>query len=344
MRVFVVGATGVLGRALVPLLLARGHAVRALVRSPERGRQLAEAGADVVPGDLLEPELAARLPDLVAGCQAVIHAATAIPRDPAAPGAWDATTRLRTEGTRRLLDAALAAGARRYLQQSIVMAYPEGGDRRLDEATPLDDSPARAAVCAPVAAMEGMVRAADPERLGWCILRGGIFVGPGTGQDKLIARARVGWSCRATAATTCRPSTSRTWPPRSRPRSTRRPRARRSTWWTSRSATATTSTGSPTCTARRARRATPVGRALPPIAAPIAPRARRWAGSRPMASGPRRSQVGRSQVAGRSPRHPLLRVWHRATPTSRETCDLRPADLPTCDLRRFPRSHAVSVP
>src|SRR5436189_41310 len=62
MRVFVVGATGVLGRALVPLLLARGHAVRALARSPERARPLAEAGADVVPGDLLEPELATRLP------------------------------------------------------------------------------------------------------------------------------------------------------------------------------------------------------------------------------------------------------------------------------------------
>src|SRR5947209_13336979 len=132
MRVFVVGATGVLGRALVPLLLARGHAVRALARSPERARPLAEAGTDVVPGDLLEPELATRLPGLLAGCQAVIHAATAIPRDAAAPGAWDATTRLRTEGTRRLLDAALATGAGRYLQQSIVMAYPDGGDRWLD--------------------------------------------------------------------------------------------------------------------------------------------------------------------------------------------------------------------
>src|SRR5438874_650819 len=150
------------------------------------------AGVDVVPGDLLEPELPTRLPDLMARCQAVIHAATAIPPDPAAPGAWDATTRLRTEGTRRLLDAALAAGAGRYLQQSIVMAYPDGGDRWLDEGTPLDDSPARAAVCAPVAAMEGMVRATDPERLGWCILRGGIFVGPGTGQDDLIARVRAG--------------------------------------------------------------------------------------------------------------------------------------------------------
>src|SRR5947209_11513040 len=103
----------------------------------------------------------------------------------------DATTRLRTEGTRRLLDAALAAGAGRYLQQSIVMAYPDGGDRWLDEGTPLDDSPARAAVCAPVAAMEGMLRDTDPERLGWCILRGGIFVGPGTGQDDSDrARAR----------------------------------------------------------------------------------------------------------------------------------------------------------
>ena len=40
--------------------------------------------------------------------------------------------------------------------------------------------------------MEGMLRDTDPERLGWCILRGGIFVGPGTGQDDLIARVRAG--------------------------------------------------------------------------------------------------------------------------------------------------------
>ena len=87
MRIFVVGATGVLGRWLVPILLQDGHHVRALARTPEKVAALARLGAEPRLGDLLEAGTAARLRDAVAGCQAVIHAATAIPRDPAAPGA-----------------------------------------------------------------------------------------------------------------------------------------------------------------------------------------------------------------------------------------------------------------
>ncbi|HEX6738037.1 MAG TPA: NAD-dependent epimerase/dehydratase family protein, partial [Vicinamibacteria bacterium] len=180
MQVFVVGATGVLGRALVPLLAARGHRVRGLARSSATVAAWATAGVELVAGDLLASEMPDRLPGLLAGCEVVVHAATAIPREPAAPGAWDATTRLRTEGARRLLAGALAAGARGYIQQSIVMAYPDGGDRWLDEATPLDTEPERAPVCAPVAAMEALVRGVNLARLRWCILRGGFFVGPGT--------------------------------------------------------------------------------------------------------------------------------------------------------------------
>src|SRR5579885_3611212 len=165
MRVFIVGATGVLGRALIPRLLKQGHTVRALVRSLERAADLADLGVDLRTGDLLDPGLEGRLPAMLAGCEAVVHAATAIPADPSAPHAWETNTRLRTEGTRRLLDAALASGAGRYLQQSIVMAYADGGDRWLSEDWPLDTSPQRAAVSVPVATMEGMVRAVEPGRL-----------------------------------------------------------------------------------------------------------------------------------------------------------------------------------
>lgn len=139
--------------------------------------------ADLVNDDLL---------DLVSGCQAVVHIATAIPRDPASQPAWGITAQLRTIGTRRLLDAALACGAQRYLQQSIVMAYRDGGDAWLDEASPLDDSPDRAVICQPVQAMEKMVSRVPSERLAWTILRGGAFVGAETAESALVERLKVG--------------------------------------------------------------------------------------------------------------------------------------------------------
>ncbi len=191
MRVAVVGATGVYGRHLVPLLAQQGHEVRALVRSVERAASFAQI-AEIRQADLLTPDIAARLPALLKDCDAVLHIATAIPRDASATGAWDTNTRLRTDGTRALLDATLAVGAKRYVQQSIVMAYPDSGDRWIDESTPLDDSPARATITAPVRAMEAMMRAVPTDRLAWCILRGGSFVGPGTAQEDLLARLRAG--------------------------------------------------------------------------------------------------------------------------------------------------------
>lgn len=191
-RAFVTGATGVLGRVLVPQLLGAGWIVRALVRSPERAVWLTRPGVEIAEGDLVADGFGDRLPRLLEGCHAVVHAATAIPSRFDVPGAWDANTRLRTEGTLRLRDASLSAGVQAFVQQSITMAYRDGGDAWLDETAPLDESPERAAICAPVMAMEGMLRAVSPGRLSWSILRGGLFVGPGTGQDGLIARLRSG--------------------------------------------------------------------------------------------------------------------------------------------------------
>jgi nucleoside-diphosphate-sugar epimerase len=188
MRVFVAGATGVLGRALIPRLLAGGNRVRAIARRTATAHFPDEV--ELIEADLLETDLF----DLVCGCDAVIHIATAIPPDPSAPGAWDANARLRIVGTRRLLDAALACGAPRYVQQSIVMAYRDGGDAWLDERAPLDDSPARAAICGPVIEMETMIREVEPEILAWTILRGGSFVGAGTGQCMLVEDLRAGGS------------------------------------------------------------------------------------------------------------------------------------------------------
>ena len=182
MRVFVVGGTGVLGRQLVRVLFERGHAVRVLARSPRRAAELLPRGVEVAAGDLLDSQL--RLEPLLEGWEAVVHAATAIPSDPRAPGAWTTNVRLRTEGTRRLLEAARSTGTRRYLQQSIAFAYADGGDRELAESAPLDPGELRR----DVREMEALVRASPLE---FCILRGGMFVGPGTSQPALIERLRA---------------------------------------------------------------------------------------------------------------------------------------------------------
>ena len=195
LRVGIVGATGVLGRVLVPLLLQQNYAVHALVRSPKKAQVLAAAGAEIEQCDLLSTDISSRLPSMLAGCDAVVHIATAIPQNFTALEAWDANTRLRTDGTRQLLNASLAVGAKCYIQQSIVMAYPDSSDRWLREDIPLDTSdtsPIRAAICAPVIAMEAMVRSISPEQLRWCILRGGNFVGTGTIQDEVVKRLQTG--------------------------------------------------------------------------------------------------------------------------------------------------------
>jgi nucleoside-diphosphate-sugar epimerase len=191
MNVAVIGPTGVLGRALVPVLLEKGFAVRALALVPEKVRRLFPQVAEIFQCDLLSISAADLLP-MLQGCEAAIHIATAIPRDFTAPHAMDTTNRLRTDGVRKLLDASLKVGVRRYIQQSITMAYPDHGDDWISEELSLDMSPARAEICAPVIRMEQMIRDTPLDRLEWCILRGGTFVGRGTFQDDRIESLRSG--------------------------------------------------------------------------------------------------------------------------------------------------------
>ena len=111
MKVFVAGATGVLGRATVPRLVAAGHEVRGAARSPEKADQLRAQGAEPVTVDLFDP---ASVRAAVDGCQGVVHMATNIP--PLTKGwkgdAWATNDRLRREGTRVLADACRDAGVR----------------------------------------------------------------------------------------------------------------------------------------------------------------------------------------------------------------------------------------
>src|SRR3954451_21857061 len=136
MRVFVAGATGVIGRQLVPLLQAAGHEVSALIRDPRR----APAGVQALRGDALSR--AATMDALLeAQPDAIVHELTALPefvnprrmRSQMAP-----TNRLRREGTANLLAAADAVGVRRFVVQSIAFAYAPVGERVAGEDAPLN--------------------------------------------------------------------------------------------------------------------------------------------------------------------------------------------------------------
>lgn len=195
MRIFVVGATGVLGRSLLPMLQQQEHTIRTVVRSPEQMQRLQQQGVEALQGDLLAEETVQRLPYILQGCDAALHIATAIPRNmrsPDAPAMWEKNTRLRIEGTQHLLQSALRAGVRRYIQQSITLAYADGADRWLDEQAPFDTSPESSAIVGPVVTMEEMIKKVPLEQLQWSILRGGSFVGPETMQDDQLENLRKG--------------------------------------------------------------------------------------------------------------------------------------------------------
>ncbi|MCG3212626.1 MAG: hypothetical protein FOGNACKC_06296 [Anaerolineae bacterium] len=192
MKIAVVGSTGVLGCALVPLLVEQGYVVRALARSIKKAQTFLSQGVEIVECDLLSPNVEEHMAPMLDGCETVVHIATSIPRDFTAPNAWEANTRLRTDVVKILLKASLGVGVKRYVQQSITMAYPDYGEDWITEDAPLDMSSDREWVCAPVVAMEEMVRNVSPEELQWCILRGGTFVGPGTFQDRMIENLRAG--------------------------------------------------------------------------------------------------------------------------------------------------------
>ncbi|MFD4370566.1 NAD-dependent epimerase/dehydratase family protein [Streptomyces sp. NPDC058486] len=159
MRVLVAGATGAVGRQLVPRLEAAGHEVAGLSRRGPRP-------VDVLDADAVRRVVAEVAPD------AVVHQLTDLG---AADGA--ANNRLRIEGTRNLVEAARAAGVGRIVAQSISWAYAPG-DAPADESVPLDgtaESP-RARIVAGVRALEDTV-AELPEAV---VLRYGILYGPGT--------------------------------------------------------------------------------------------------------------------------------------------------------------------
>jgi len=180
MRIFLAGASGAIGRRLVPLLVQAGHQVTGMTRSAAAAAGLERAGAtpalvDVYDAPALTAAVTAAKPD------AVIHQLTDLPRefDPAKIAAsYAANSRIRTEGTRKLIVAAQAAGATRLIVQSIAFAYAPGGEPHV-ESDPLNlDDPARAVTVRGAADMER--QALEAPGIVAIVLRYGLLYGPGT--------------------------------------------------------------------------------------------------------------------------------------------------------------------
>ena len=178
MRVFIAGATGVIGIRLVPLLIADGHEVTGMTRSELRADALRALGAepaicDVYEADALREAMVGAKPD------AVVHLLTDLPDDMAEiDGFTNANARIRREGTRNLLAAAETAGASRFLAESLA-ARPDGvAGEAVDE-------------------LERSVLAA-----GGVVLRYGWLYGPGTYHEQELPdppRIHVDEAARRTA-------------------------------------------------------------------------------------------------------------------------------------------------
>jgi nucleoside-diphosphate-sugar epimerase len=182
MKVFIAGASGVLGRRLIRQLTARGHSVIGQVRSVKAESVVKAAGGEPRHADLFDAE---SLSTAAEGCDTVIHAATSIPtkRKPAAAD-WAMNDHIRRKGTRCLTEAAAKIGANTYIQQSIAWIARPKDDSAFDEDSPVVPDPAiQSAIDAEMIACE----AGSVDGFTVAILRGGYFYDSESGHTRMIA-------------------------------------------------------------------------------------------------------------------------------------------------------------
>lgn len=137
MRVFMTGATGVIGRRVIPFLIAGGHRVTGIARTPARRQQIERAGAVTADVNLFDADSVRRA---LAGYDAVINLATHMPsssRQMFLPGAWKENDHLRRDASANPVDAAIACGVTKFIQESFAPTYPDCGDNWIDEGTPV---------------------------------------------------------------------------------------------------------------------------------------------------------------------------------------------------------------
>ncbi len=230
-QIFLAGAAGAIGSRLVPLLLSAGHDVTGTTRSAAKVAQLRELGARPVVVDVfdyaaLREAIGAAHPEIV------IHQLTDLPKDldPAHMGAAIArNARIRTEGTRNLVAAAVAAGARRLIAQSIAWAYAPGNEPH-SESDPLDVAAQgdRGVTVRGVVDLEE--RALQSPPLAGVVLRYGQLYGPGTHADAAVEPRAAARGCRGVCRAAGRRARRRNVQHRASQTRTLRPRRRAASW------------------------------------------------------------------------------------------------------------------
>jgi nucleoside-diphosphate-sugar epimerase len=190
MRVFVAGGTGAVGGHTIPALVREGHSVTALARTPKKAAALTAQGAIPLSVSLFDRSA---LTAVFTDHDAVVNLATAIPPMSRwmSAEAWRRNDRVRTEGSAAIVDAALAAGVDRVVQESVSMLYRDHGARWVDEDAPIDPYPMARANLAAETNVHRFSKAGGAS----IILRFGWFYGPGAAHSEqlfTLARRHIG--------------------------------------------------------------------------------------------------------------------------------------------------------
>ena len=183
MKVFISGATGVLGRRVVKLLVESGHQVVGLSRSQMNTEWLIEHGAEAREGDLFNQD---ELAHISSGCNAFLHLATAIPtRSGANMADWELNDRIRREGTNNMIEAALRNNCDLFIAQSVTFVYGDRNGDWVDENSPLPSR--QPAIIQSAVDMEEIVKEAITKRdLPAILLRNGFFYGHDSAQTQAM--------------------------------------------------------------------------------------------------------------------------------------------------------------
>jgi len=191
MRIFVSGATGVIGRRVVSLLIAQGYGVTAIVRNPAARPHLEQLGVKSVAVDLFDADALKRA---AAGHEVIVNLATHMPSSSwrmLMRSAWRLNDRIRTEGVANLVDTALDCGIGTLVQESFALTYPDRADRWIDETTPLEPADYNRTV---LDAEKSLARFCAAGGRG-LVLRFAAFYGPDAMQmQTYISSLRRGWA------------------------------------------------------------------------------------------------------------------------------------------------------